>query len=261
MRHVEKHTDAAVVVQHEQELAVAGLDKTSLLKRKETEVLSGKTLYKDQIRSKQYVPHWKDLQEYLNKEQGGVCCYCGSKLFFPDTQHYSVEHVKSRNKYPELVGEYENLLLSCHSSEKERQDVKDSTRSKKKKEREEIERKIYHCDEFKDSSELHYSPLDLNCSEHFSYKINGEVNGDDENAEEDIKTLNLQSKGLVDRRQKAIRALLFSITNPAEMLDMESLNLYRQNIEKLDVNGNHLEFYFVIADVFDRYLNAEKGDR
>jgi uncharacterized protein (TIGR02646 family) len=252
MRHVEKHTDAAVVARHEQELAAAGLDKTSLLKRKQTEVLSGKTLYKDYIRSKKYIPHWEDLQNHLNKEQGGVCCYCGSKLFFPDTQHYSVEHVKPRNKYPELVGEYENLLLSCHSSEKERQVVKASALSKKER------RKIYHCDEFKDNNELHYSPLDMNCSKHFSYKINGEVNGDDDNAKEDIKTLNLQSKGLVDRRKKAIQALLFSITNPEEMLDMESLNLYRQNIEKLDANGNHREFYFVIADVFDQYLNAGK---
>ena len=254
MRHVEKHTDAAIVVRHEQELAVAGLDKTSLLKRKETEVLSGKILYEDQIRSKQYLPHWEDLQEYLNKEQGGVCCYCGSKLFFPDTQHYSVEHVKPRNKYPELVGEYENLLLSCHSSEKERQDVKDSTRSKKKKEREEIERKIYHCDEFKDKNELHYSPLEPDCPNHFSYKLNGKVKGNDEFAEADINTLNLNCEKLINRRREQMLAYLFDDKDGTDMLDNDTLKMIRDKIEERDDNGNHYEFYFVIADAINQIL-------
>lgn len=42
MRYVEKHFDAPVVIQHEQELTSVNLDEASLLKRKETEALDGK---------------------------------------------------------------------------------------------------------------------------------------------------------------------------------------------------------------------------
>ena len=250
MRHIEKCFDAPVVLQHKRELEAVQLDKKSLLKRKETEVLSGKTLYQEQVRSTRYVPHWNDLQAFLNQEQGGVCCYCGSKLFFPNTQYYSVEHVKPRSKYPELVGEYENLLLSCHSSEKERKEIKESALPKKEK------RMIFHCDEFKDNNELHYSPLDKHCEEHFTYKLDGEVVGNDSEAEEDIKALNLQCKALVERRRKKIQALLFTSVNSPEIIDTESLKIYRQEVEKLDANGNHREFYFVIADILDQYLGV-----
>lgn len=37
MRYVEKHFDAPVVIQHEQELTSVNLDEASLLKRKEKE--------------------------------------------------------------------------------------------------------------------------------------------------------------------------------------------------------------------------------
>ena len=38
------------------------------------------------------------------------------------------------------------------------------------------------------------------------------------------------------------------------MLDMDSLKAYRQEVEKRDANGNHREFYFVIADLLDQLL-------
>ena len=133
MRYVEKHFDAPVVIQHEQELTSVNLDEASLLKRKKTEALDGNSLYKEQIRSTEYIPHWKDLQAQMCQDQGGVCCYCGLKLQFPDTQHYSVEHVQPRSKFPELVGEYKNLLLSCHSSELERAQLKKTIHSKKER--------------------------------------------------------------------------------------------------------------------------------
>lgn len=248
MRYVEKHFDAPVVKQHNQELASENLDEASLLTRKETEALDGNLLYKDQIRSTHYVPHWKDLQIHMSQEQGGVCCYCGIKLQFPDTRHYSVEHVQPRSKYPELVGEYKNLLLSCHSSEIERAQLRETIRSKKER------RNALHCDEFKDNKELHYSPLQADCALHFSYKLNGEIRGNDEEAEEDIKTLNLNCHSLKERRRKQMLAYSFLTANPQEMLDIDSLRAYRKEVEKRDANGDHREFYFVIADLLDQLL-------
>ena len=248
MRYVEKHFDAPSVILHEQELSTANLDEASLLKRKETEGLDGNLLYKEQIRSTKIISHWKDLQVQLCQDQGGVCCYCGMKLQFPDTQHYSVEHVQPRSKFPELVGEYKNLLLSCHSSELERAQLKETIHSKKER------KKTLHCDEFKDNKELHYSPLQADCASHFSYKLNGEVKGRDKEAEEDIETLNLNCHSLKERRREQMLAYSFLTRNSREMLDMDSLKAYRQEVEKRDANGNHMEFYFVIADLLDQLL-------
>lgn len=250
MRYIEKHFDAPAIIQHEYELASANLNEANLLKRKETEKLDGNLLYKEQIRSTEYIPHWKDLQAQMCQDQGGVCCYCGLKLLFPDTQHYSVEHVLPRSKFPELVGEYKNLLLSCHSSELERAQLKKTIHSKKER------KNTLHCDEFKDNKELHYSPLQTDCALHFSYKLNGEVEGRDEKAEEDIETLNLNCHSLKERRRKQMLVYSFLATDPKEMLDVDSLKAYRQKVEKRDANGNHSEFYFVIADLLDQLLPA-----
>lgn len=248
MRYIEKHYDTPTVIQHEQELSSVNLDEASLLKRKETEALDGNSLYKEQIRSTEYIPHWKDLQAQMCQDQGGVCCYCGMKLQFPNTQHYSVEHVQPRSKFPELVGEYKNLLLSCHSSEWERAQLKKTIHSKKER------KNTLHCDEFKDNKELHYSPLQADCASHFSYKLNGEVKGSDKEAEEDIKTLNLNCHSLKERRREQMLAYSFLTRNSQEMLDIDSLKAYRLEVEKRDAKGNHSEFYFVIADLLDQLL-------
>lgn len=248
MRCIEKHFDTPVVILHEQELVSVKLDEVSLLKRKETETLDGNILYKEQIRSTRYIPHWKELQVQMCQDQGGVCCYCGLKLQFPDTQHYSVEHVLPRSKFPELVGEYKNLLLSCHSSELERAQLKETIHSKKER------KETLHCDEFKDNKELHYNPLQADCASHFSYKLNGEVKGSDKEAEEDIKTLNLNCHSLKERRLKQMLAYSFLTANSQEMLDIDSLRAYRKEVEKRDANGDHREFYFVIANLLDQLL-------
>ena len=248
MRYVEKHFDAPVVIQHEQKLSSVNLDEASLLKRKETEKLDGNLLYKEQIRSTRCIPHWKDLQAQMCQDQGGVCCYCGLKLQFPDTQHYSVEHVKPRSKFPELVGEYKNLLLSCHSSEWERAQLKKTIHSKKER------KNTLHCDEFKDNKELHYSPLQADCALHFLYKLNGEVKGRDKEAEADIETLNLNCHSLKERRREQMLAYSFLTKDSQEMIDIDSLKAYRLEVEKRDAKGNHSEFYFVIADLLDQLL-------
>ena len=248
MRYIEKHYDTPTVIQHEQELSSVNLDEASLLKRKETEKLDGNLLYKEQIRSTRCIPHWKDLQAQMCQDQGGVCCYCGLKLQFPDTQHYSVEHVKPRSKFPELVGEYKNLLLSCHSSEFERAQLKETIYSKKER------KNALHCDEFKDNKELHYSPLQADCALHFLYKLNGEVKGRDKEAEADIETLNLNCHSLKERRREQMLAYSFLTKDSQEMLDIDSLKAYRLEVEKRDAKGNHSEFYFVIADLLDQLL-------
>ena len=59
---------------------------------------------------------------------------------------------------------------------------------------------------------------------------------------------------LKKRRREQMLAYSFLTRNSQEMLDMDSLKAYRQEVEKRDANGNHMEFYFVIADLLDQLL-------
>jgi uncharacterized protein (TIGR02646 family) len=245
MRYIKKHFDAATVVQHEQELKDAHLDKASLIERQQTEELNNNDLYK-QVRSIEVIPHWKNLQDQLNKDQGGVCCYCGAKLCYPDSQHYSVEHVSPRDPNIELVGEYENLLLSCHSSNVERGVIKTTVLRRKDR------HDKYHCDEAKGNKILHYTPLQQDCASHFTYQLNGEVNGNDNDAENDINTLNLNCQGLTSRR---LELLLSSLYEGNNVLPVDVLRKYRDEVIKRDANNNHREFYFVLADVIEHLLS------
>ena len=101
---------------------------------------------------------------------------------------------------------------------------------------------------------MHYSPLQADCASHFSYKLNGEVKGRDKEAEKDIETLNLNCHSLKERRREQMLAYSFLTKDSQEMLDIDSLKAYRQEVEKRDANGNHSEFYFVIADLLDQLL-------
>ena len=87
-----------------------------------------------------------------------------------------------------------------------------------------------------------------------TFHLNGEVKGSDKEAEEDIETLNLNCHSLKERRREQMLAYSFLTRNSQEMLDMDSLKAYRQEVEKRDANGNHREFYFVIADLLDQLL-------
>lgn len=80
---------------------------------------------------------------------------------------------------------------------------------------------------------MHYSPLQADCASHFSYKLNGEIKGSDKEAEEDIKTLNLNCHSLKERRREQMLAYSFLTKDSQEMLDIDSLKAYRQEVENV----------------------------
>lgn len=249
MRFIDKDFEHPVVKRHGEELAKVQLDEVSLNERKKTKQLDSDSLYR-QVRSREVIPHFDELRTLLNAEQGGLCCYCGSKLFYPSTGHYSVEHVYPRSKYPEWVGEYKNLLLSCHTTDEDHALLR--TTVKKKKER----KQWLHCDEAKRDKEIRHTPLNEDCASHYIYGINGEVKGSDQDAEADIETLNLNCKALVNRRQELLLTALFE---GDKMLKSESLREYREKLMQRKDNGEYAEFYFVIVNVIDQLIAKEHG--
>lgn len=81
------------------------LDKESLADNSIHPSLQGPDVY-DLVKS---FSTFKDLKEWMFKEQGGICCYCGCRLEYPNHPQYVVEHVFPKDKNRMLAGEYENF--------------------------------------------------------------------------------------------------------------------------------------------------------
>ncbi len=244
MKYILKDTTSPVVRTFNQELTTQGLDKQTLLTRKNAgDNLSGTNLYKI-VRT---LPSFRKLRDLLNQEQGGVCCYCGLNLNYTNVSTRSVEHVKPKSKYVELVGDYTNLLLSCRLTDI---DNADSTKPLTAQE----SKKNIHCDPQKANKELYHTPLDMDCADFFEYNLDGTVKGTDANATADIQTLNLNCQSLIDKRIAAISTLLFPIDT--EPLSNEDYQTIANNIGNRDSNGNYREFYFVIQGVIPKLLHT-----
>jgi uncharacterized protein (TIGR02646 family) len=113
MRQIQKDYETNVVKQHKAELKAARLDEDSLLDPANYPGDTGKKLYK-YVRDIKIIPHFWDLKHQMYEEQGGICCYCGLKIFKDSNgRKMSVEHLVPKGIQRELVGEYKNLLLSC----------------------------------------------------------------------------------------------------------------------------------------------------
>lgn len=238
MRYIEKDYDAPAVLAHKQELIKCQLDELSLLDEnckyyKE----SGGRLYnlvKDMIT-------FADLNEQMYRDQGGICCYCGMKLEYPYDPQFIVEHVKPKKKYPEQVGEYKNLLLSCRPSQEE-VGLRSVLPRKKRKE-------LKHCDDAKGSEEINYSPLTPNCEKAFIYGIDGSITGIDDAANDDIKILGLGCDYLKRRRSEAISAWF------DDNISSEDLLRCKDAIMSRDKDNRLAEFCFVISNVIGQFLS------
>lgn len=237
MRYIEKNHDAPIVLEYKKELVSYKLDELNLNDSSNPYVnLTGGELY-DMVRD---MENFVKLKQYLYEEQGGICCYCGAKLEYPYGAQYRVEHLKPKEKYPRLSGEYKNLLLSCRPSQEE-METRNRTPKKGRK-------KLMHCDEAKDSDEITYSPLNPDCEKVFSYNLDGSITGIDK-AEEDIKILGLGCDYLKRRRSEAIIAWF------DDNISSEDLLKCKDAIMSRDKDNQLAEFCFVISNVIEKLLS------
>lgn len=131
---------------------------------------------------------YDELKSSLNKEQYGLCCYCCCKIEILESFKNSIEHIAPISLYPQESMKYNNMLLSCSST--------NSCNHKK-------------GGKFDPNSFI--SPLDENCESHFDFNIyTGEIVPRDENdsrAKYTIELLNLNSTNLKNSRKQTINKL------------------------------------------------------
>lgn len=168
--------------------------------------------------SKDYRAGYDLLKEQLRQEQKGLCCYC-CQILGDEIDKTTVEHLKSRDKYPKLTFDYGNLLLSCKQSKQ--------------------------CDNAKGSDELDLTPLMIECDAEITLKVNGELNPKSKRAKQAIDLLNLNNADLRQRRERLIGDL-FRMDNELnqknlesmfEWMDIEKAERYRYVLNKLVLHG------------------------
>ncbi|MDR2757180.1 MAG: TIGR02646 family protein [Planctomycetaceae bacterium] len=130
------------------------------------------------------------IKNSLLTEQGEICCYCEERI----TIHNShLEHLKPKGKaeFAYLISNYENILCSCNN-----------TRS---------------CGKKKGENVIPISPLDENCEDLFTYSDHGKIIGENQNANDTIRILNLDSEHFNSARRQIIETFIGVLDNVADI--------------------------------------------
>lgn len=166
-----------------------------------------------------------DLRLSLLREQHHLCCYCECRIDEPD---FHIEHFRPKdpNLFSELQLEYSNLHACCHANPLGGED--ESCGHKKGN---------YY-------SPMLVSPSEMDCETHFSYLLDGRVEGLDDRGELTIEKLNLNSNLLCESRKRLIDFFIDDI--PEEMRDSA--------IEShLDLSKSEYgEYYSTIKQLFSK---------
>lgn len=138
-----------------------------------------------------------ELRQALILEQGYICCYCGREIQFDTT---IIEHLCSRDSFPKLQLDYQNLLLSCDGGQ--------SARRKNSKNKSDPP----YCDSAKGHQEISVTPLQDDCEHRFMCDEDGKILFDvaDTEAEETLRVLNLNNAVLKNQRKSFLMAYVDS---------------------------------------------------
>lgn len=91
-----------------------------------------------------------ELRTALLKEQGYLCAYCMRRIpvkDFSETETSKIEHLKSRNNFPDLQLNYDNMVICCPGN------INGNS----------------HCDKSKGHDSLSFSPFDISVQSSITY--------------------------------------------------------------------------------------------
>ena len=237
MRYIDKSVDKTPEVYY-RKLREKKLDKASILAGLQG-TRSGDSLF----RSIKHMWQFRDIfKRSLIREQGYVCCYCGCSI---ESDDVTIEHVlpKGNVRYRHLVGEYQNLLVSCKGGRDIPQDPSTGTPL--------YTRSYYlqHCDASKGEDEIPIKPYDKDCESRFTYELDGTISYDptDTDAHTTISVLQLNCPYLEHLRKDEIEKAIYD--EEGNMLSSEELEKQFNRMMSKDKDGHYHTFHFVVASV------------
>ena len=159
------------------------------------------------------------LKNSLLAEQKYICCYCECRIA-DATSHIEHFRPKDQNQFPQLQLDYNNLFASC---------TKRPTGSSDE-----------HCGHKKGSyfSPDLVSPLEVDCSSHFKYKMDGSIEHCDSRGKTTIEKLHLDS-ALLDSQRKALIDYF---------LNLNAADLQNEIVNHLDETGSQLGEFFTTIE-------------
>lgn len=237
MRYIDKMVNKAPDYYY-RKLRERGLDKGSILAGKQAG-RSGKKLF-ESVKGMWSYEHL--FLPSLIREQGYVCCYCGCSI---EKDYVTMEHVQPKGdaRYRHLVGEYENLLVSCRGGRDIPLDPATGTPL--------YVRSYYlqHCDASKGEDEIPIKPYDKDCESRFTYELDGTISCDatDTDAQTTISVLQLDCPYLEQSRKDEIEKAIYD--EDGNMLSSDELEKQFNRLMSKDRHGHYHTFHFVVASV------------
>jgi uncharacterized protein (TIGR02646 family) len=197
------------------------------------------------LANKDWQPTWNNFQKpektsvhnSLIQEQGYICCYCERRI----TREIShIEHLKPRNKYPNLALDYTNLIASCQGENATPPLIPVHCGHKK-------------SEWYKES--LMVSPLGSNCVDFFRYTDDGQILPTTDSdkkvaAKETIIRLALNINKLRKMREQAIEGILEII----DTLNNNEIKKLINGFEQPNINEEYEEFCSAIIYILRQYL-------
>ena len=152
---------------------------------------------------------FKLREDILKNEQNGVCAYCEQSIT-ADKELSNIDHFRTRNLFPELTLEYDNLFVSCNGNGR-CADYKDNYSIKSKGIYDEI-----------------INPVDDNPEDFFDFLSTGEILSNNKKAEKTIEVFNLNHTSLKEQRKGVIITLkgLKNMTLEEVLKVMPSFHLF-----------------------------------
>jgi uncharacterized protein (TIGR02646 family) len=132
----------------------------------------------------------QELRDYLVREQGGLCCYCMSRLH-ASRESMKIEHWRSQQGHPSLQLVYGNLLGACLGGEGQPEERQ-------------------HCDTRKGSRDIKLNPanLDHRSEQRIQFDVDGAVRSNDFELNAQLnEVLGLNLSSLKNRRKAALEGM------------------------------------------------------
>lgn len=171
------------------------------------------TVAKNKVKTPKVKWAWEDrairkisekLREYILLDEQNLCCaYCQKEI---DASKYcsNIDHFKTRNLFPELTLEYNNLLVSCNT--KNRCSSSKDSQTSILKTREDYKKIV--------------NPVSDNPDEYFDYLATGEIIGKNEKAQFTIELFNLKDTSLTQCRLEVAKVLVSIDLSVEEICDI-----------------------------------------
>lgn len=165
----------------------------------------------------------KDIRELCISDQYHLCAYCCNRISMNDSHN---EHIKCQDFFPQNSLSFDNIVASCNT--------------------------IKQCGNIKKTNNLDLTPLMPECETEIKFYLNGQVKFISDRAEQAIKILGINNKGLINKRKELINALIYTIgekPNEIKLLETELLQLLIEEINTPDANNKLEAFAPILVNI------------